>query len=551
MVPKTARQRRAPAPYHSPMHAAAELGDLASLSALLAAGIDPNAFSSRGLTALHAAAKSGQLACVNALLADPRTDVNAKGEKGHSPLMGASWSGEVECMEALLAHPGIDINARNYWGRTAAWYAAVQEHEAAVDVLLARNADFSMPMLASERGDVESFSLLVIPEAIRTRIVAKIEEKGGDPSALGAWLQPPAEPDPIARLIQAAFTGDLEATKTLVEQLGINAADGWGHTALMAAAFQNAEGCPEVVRFLIAQPGVQLDARDHFNRTAYYWAAATNSRESLGMLAAAGADIALVDRASRRAEFALVENLYAPDLDTVKLIKNERRKRAQVEREARAASGEGKERTAEPRKSSAGNGKAKAPQGVKPAANKPPTRMPGPALKRRPARPASSGDDSATDSDAPTPAPKKRPAPTPSFPTPAAKRPALPTPPNTAPTGPRPPVGPRAPVAPPRPGSLEQAITSLLPLARTRDAEHLRLHAEAARLRNLLRDRDARIAQLEGERKELEEKLEERDRLFAELRGRAEGVKRKLMELAGHKAAEGGSAAGGSKAADG
>ncbi|KAI9004345.1 ankyrin repeat-containing domain protein [Hyaloraphidium curvatum] len=320
-------------------------GDAAAVAAQLARGADPNAANPLGHAPLFVAAFHGRPDCVRAVLADPRADPNAAKGRGLNALMGAAWKGEAECVRVLLAHPKTDVDARNEWGRTAAFYAAVQENIEVVDLLLARGADFSMPNLASERGNVDSFQLLDIPDAVRRRIVDGLAAREVDTSMLGPWLQPAPERDPTARLIQAAFTGDPEATKTLVQQLGANASDGWGHTPLMAAAFQNADGCADVVRHLLSLPDVAIDARDHFGRTAYYWAAAINSTEAMELLYAAGADVSAADGEGNKPEKAVVELLHlANEPETAGLVRKHRR------RPAKRAAGEQQHPAAKPGK---------------------------------------------------------------------------------------------------------------------------------------------------------------------------------------------------------
>ena len=53
----------------TPLHDAAKAGNAAAISALLAAGADPNAKDKNGETPLHTAASRGHTAAISALLA--------------------------------------------------------------------------------------------------------------------------------------------------------------------------------------------------------------------------------------------------------------------------------------------------------------------------------------------------------------------------------------------------------------------------------------------------------------------------------------------------
>ena len=77
------------------------------IRALLKAGADPVAATSKGKTALHYAAKmcdcSEQQECIAELLA-ARADVDEETEEGVTPLMIAAQAAHPEAMRSLLAH---------------------------------------------------------------------------------------------------------------------------------------------------------------------------------------------------------------------------------------------------------------------------------------------------------------------------------------------------------------------------------------------------------------------------------------------------------------
>jgi ankyrin repeat protein len=88
---------------------------------------------------LIAAAEKGDIATVQALLAKG-VDVNAKDKDGRTALMLASWKGQVEVVKELLAK-SADANAKDNYGGTALMFAAQEDHTETVQALLSKGAD--------------------------------------------------------------------------------------------------------------------------------------------------------------------------------------------------------------------------------------------------------------------------------------------------------------------------------------------------------------------------------------------------------------------------
>ena len=99
---------------------AAYEGNLPLLRAALSRGVDVNARTSDGWTALMYGAGPHE-DCVRALLA-AGADVNAKDAMGRTALMYAASRRGVRAIQILVAH-GADVNARNKKGQTALIYA--------------------------------------------------------------------------------------------------------------------------------------------------------------------------------------------------------------------------------------------------------------------------------------------------------------------------------------------------------------------------------------------------------------------------------------------
>jgi ankyrin repeat protein len=127
--------------HDTPLHSAAEQGDLAKVLALLTN--NPNLVLSTGeygMTPLHLAAMNGHKD-VAELLLDNRAEVNAKNISDYTPLHFAALAGNKIIVELLLAH-GADVNSKDNNGDTPLHTAAMGNKDV-VELLLAHGADVS------------------------------------------------------------------------------------------------------------------------------------------------------------------------------------------------------------------------------------------------------------------------------------------------------------------------------------------------------------------------------------------------------------------------
>jgi hypothetical protein len=124
----------------TPLLAAAREGDVAILSALLAAGADINAEDDAGRSALLWAAAEGRLEAVQHILAVDGTQLDAATRSGNTPLHRAAAYGHREVVSLLLT-AGADIDCVNEEGATALSRAARWGHADVVRLLLKAGAD--------------------------------------------------------------------------------------------------------------------------------------------------------------------------------------------------------------------------------------------------------------------------------------------------------------------------------------------------------------------------------------------------------------------------
>jgi len=120
--------------------AAAE-GDVATISAMLADGMDVNVDASSRLekkNALMIAAEFGNNEIAKTLVARG-ADVNAGEQNGQTPVMLAAVEGHEETVRILLS-AGANVNARDKYGGSVLFYAVWGKRSSIVEMLLASGA---------------------------------------------------------------------------------------------------------------------------------------------------------------------------------------------------------------------------------------------------------------------------------------------------------------------------------------------------------------------------------------------------------------------------
>ena len=145
--------------------AAIKKDDAATVSALLARGIDPNTLGPEGLTGLFMAARAGHAKVALVLLEAPDTDVECRNTADESPLMLAALRGDLALARALIARDA-DVNKT---GWAPLHYAASRGQIPMIDLLLEHHAyiDAESPnrttplMMAAGYGSVQSTRILL------------------------------------------------------------------------------------------------------------------------------------------------------------------------------------------------------------------------------------------------------------------------------------------------------------------------------------------------------------------------------------------------------
>ncbi|CAM9758455.1 unnamed protein product [Chrysoparadoxa australica] len=160
---------------NTPLHTAAEDGNLARLQQLLAT-IEVDARNDRGHTPLIIACTNGHVNCAMALL-QAGADINAQDNNLRSSLWDACEECHVPMAQMLLEH-GADIDARDVMGYTPLMRAAWQEHgEECTIAMVEGGADVTL------RGAFENTALHLASTMGMVRAVRLLIARGADPDA--------------------------------------------------------------------------------------------------------------------------------------------------------------------------------------------------------------------------------------------------------------------------------------------------------------------------------------------------------------------------------
>jgi len=161
---------------------AAENGELIRVRALLQEGVDVNARSNSGHTALMLAANAGHLEVVKALLS-ARADANIRAFTFHAgefmTLMAAmdrSNKDWLKILDAMIA-AGAEVNPKEVFSSSPLMYAITRYDPVLVKALLKRGADVN---LKNERGTTPLMTA-VMSRGSTVEIVKLLLAAGADP----------------------------------------------------------------------------------------------------------------------------------------------------------------------------------------------------------------------------------------------------------------------------------------------------------------------------------------------------------------------------------
>jgi ankyrin repeat protein len=232
---------------------AAEKGDIVTVRALLDQGVDINAKSVSGNTALLCAAQNNHSDMMRFLI-DKGADVNAKGKDdgtgAATAILFAATNGQADIVKLLLDR-GADVNAatNKIYGNMTLVGALSAGHSDVAKILIERGADTS-----------NKYIIMIAAASSTPDVLRALISKGANVNARNTFI------DGHTPLMYAAETGNSDNVRFLIDNgADINARD-WlaGYTALMMAADKKRM---DVIRVLISK-GADLNAKTAYGDTA-------------------------------------------------------------------------------------------------------------------------------------------------------------------------------------------------------------------------------------------------------------------------------------------
>lgn len=121
---------------------AAREGDIATLGAYYAAGLNPNVADKKGYTALILSAYHGKTDAVEYLLSQANVNACQEDNSGNTALMGAIFKGNFGAIKALI-NADCDIDQANSQGQTAAMFATLFNRTDTIAALTDAGADLT------------------------------------------------------------------------------------------------------------------------------------------------------------------------------------------------------------------------------------------------------------------------------------------------------------------------------------------------------------------------------------------------------------------------
>ena len=306
------------------LHVAAFVADAATVQALIAAGLDPNARDSVwGYAALHSARSPETFGA----LREAGADIHARTDSSWTVLHSAALRLDAASVEALIA-AGLDPNAETSDGKTPLLDAGSRE---TFEALLAGGANLTPieavfapdGLEAVRRGDIDR---IVLSSAVRTAgrfakasLVERLRAINPDfaevpnttrTSGIRYALHYAAQSNEDPAMIAALSTDNVHATS-----------ESYGQTPFELAARYN--GNPAVVEALL-DAGARAHVNRQWNRRTPLYLAASNASpraaEIVGVLLAAGADANGRDENGEQTGYAplyaaaMTQNLAAMEL---------------------------------------------------------------------------------------------------------------------------------------------------------------------------------------------------------------------------------------------
>ena len=272
--------------FYAAMH-----GYEAMVRLIVADGMDPDAQTDSGETALYKLAAKGGPATMIDLLVELGASVNVPTEGGVTPLLMAAKRGDLPAVEALLKY-GARVDRMDNAFRTSLSYVAEKGYTDVAKSLIAHGASLS------SRDRKGRTPLHMAAAGNRLKTLEALVESGADVMAQDAAGWTP--------LHYAAQVGNCDMAALLVSKgATVEQPSGPNFTALHAAA---QAGKDSVLEYFLSL-GVFVDLLDRDRRAPLYYALESKSLPAVRLLVDHGADVNAVDAHGETPLFPAVQTL--------------------------------------------------------------------------------------------------------------------------------------------------------------------------------------------------------------------------------------------------
>jgi len=291
---------------NTPLHRAAEAGDVKLIHSLIAGCADINAKDDwDGSTPLHIAVDQGHSDIAEVLI-EAGASINARNVEGMTPLHKACFNGNKDIIE-LLVFKGADVNAKDKRKRTPLHEAIGADfHDSAKQLLKSKRADINSNGEKTEPSWNESQELA---ENIKIEVVRFLISKGADVNAKDYFGGTP--------LYDAVYWASTDVIEILLESgANPNVQDKYGSILLYEVI---ADGYTDVVRLLFDYRA-EVNIVDASGQTPLHEVAWNDHKDMAELIIDKGADVNVKDRNGDTPLHAAALNGYTELYDL--LIKN-------------------------------------------------------------------------------------------------------------------------------------------------------------------------------------------------------------------------------------